>query len=180
MDYYSLKVLNVWVSPSGEDIAKLMASFLKEHQRSQLYFIDATNSFPLSSFQSLVPVEKKRIYDNIRIMACSDLEELSVNINKTIQVHTVAKFQKESKDLETLILINGIQLMHQNTQYINPSESQNLLNSILLRLRLGGNKDDSIKTILTFTKDSHPTKRMKLDGNTILQYIRKYYSDLEI
>ncbi|EDO16700.1 hypothetical protein Kpol_1003p5 [Vanderwaltozyma polyspora DSM 70294] len=209
-------LLTVWGSPSSLEIAKLISTTLNAQIENntplQLYYIDATNSFPLTQFQKLVPVneDNKRIYDYIRIMTCLDLYELNRITNKMLQLISIDKIQKKqnikhrNKEPDSLhntygilVFINGLEVMFRNTQMKESQERTHLfLRDILLRIRAIANqpKDDNsieLRSIVTFPSNElnkslnkssdNPAKRPKsinlIKGNTIAEYVTKFYSD---
>ncbi|CCC68741.1 hypothetical protein NCAS_0B06570 [Naumovozyma castellii] len=200
-------LITAWVSPKKIDLAKFISSALQD-QPSQLYFIDATNSFPIREFQRETPVAtNKDVYDNIRIITCLELEELTILVNKIIQTIQLNKIERQKKksqnnshhndiqffpDLKMRVIINGLEIMFKNTQFKQDSETtHSILRDILLRLRVIANESEGtqMQTLLLFPKDefkiSVPVgdtgryKRMRSNhnGNSLGEYVCKFYAD---
>lgn len=208
-DYSDLKLLSAWRSPPKDELARLMLQIVADNKNSTLYYIDATNRFPLKEFQLLMPPHTKDIYDRIRIITCLDLTELAVTVNKVVQMLNMDKIQQQqkqnSKDADSpnqvrfkiLLVLQGLEIMFRNTQSkCSPSESHLALRDLLLKLRAIANSTvpDSpmLRTILTFPREElfkftnrqgSDAKRLKgslISGNTLGEYIAKFYADTVI
>ncbi|EDZ71567.1 Csm2p [Saccharomyces cerevisiae P283] len=168
MEYEDLELITIWSSPTKDKLCQFIKQDLsKEHVVTQLFFIDATSSFPLSQFQKLVPPtlpENVRIYENIRINTCLDLEELSAITVKLLQILSMNKInaQRGTEDavtepLKIILYINGLEVMFRNSQFkSSPQRSHELLRDTLLKLRVMGNDENenaSIRTLLEFPKE---------------------------
>ncbi|AJP39344.1 Csm2p [Saccharomyces cerevisiae YJM1078] len=209
MEYEDLELITIWSSPTKDKLCQFIKQDLsKEHVVTQLFFIDATSSFPLSQFQKLVPPtlpENVRIYENIRINTCLDLEELSAVTVKLLQILSMNKInaQRGTEDavtepLKIILYINGLEVMFRNSQFkSSPQRSHELLRDTLLKLRVMGNDENenaSIRTLLEFPKEqlldyylkknnntrtsSVRSKRRRIkNGDSLAEYIWKYYAD---
>lgn len=204
LDYNDIDLLSVWLSPSPIQIVDTIKNKFAGTAKNAVYFLDATSSFPLGEFQKAIPMSDKQVYDNIRITTCLDLQEALQIVNKVIQLLTMDKLQKQNsendndKPLEILILINGLNVMFQNTQIKEAASASHLiLRDLLLKLRLIANnpqRDGSrLKSVLIFPKEEvskyspihrdSSSKRLKTNafsGNTLAEYIGKFYADLII
>lgn len=204
-DYSELKLLSIWQSPPQKNLAKFVRQIIGSLNNRTLYYIDATNSFPLQEFQKIIAVEQKEVYDRIRIITCLDLSELSKTLNQVVQVLNIDKIQQqqrrkekdgENTNVEILLILNGLEIMFRNTQMeCSPSESHLLLKDLLLKLRTIANNcevgEPMLRTVLTFPKEellkfnssnsqSHGNKRLKstiTNANTLAEYVAKFYAD---
>ncbi|EJS43350.1 csm2p [Saccharomyces arboricola H-6] len=205
MKYEDLELVSIWQSPTKGDLCHFIKENLSnEHIITQLFFIDATGSFPLSHFQKLVPPnlpENVKMYENIRINTCLDLEELSTITVKILQILSMNKINAQkstdgtaAKPLKVILYINGLEVMCRNSQFkSSPQRSHELTRDILLKLRVMGNDENaSIRTVLEFPKeqlwDYYSTKTNKTlpmrnkrrrikNGVPLAEYIWKYYAD---
>lgn len=183
-----------------------LSDFLTKHGDSKnttltapqrLYYINAVNSFPLEEFKKLVPLNvaaNKPVYDNIMIHQVLNISELSKTVAKIIETTDqriktgegqIQHDNTKTDSSKVLIVISGIDIMFQNSNMSDTSQTHNLLNSTLLQLRLRANsRHKSFKTVI-LSRDQARTgsslgpsqKRTKHDGNSVYQYISKYYAD---
>lgn len=213
-----VKLLTIWLSPSQNEIAHFIGDIFKDSASHTLYYIDATNSFPLRQFQHIVPVDNAGVYDNIRITTCLDLQELSTIVNKVVQAlnmeklkrhqhrndndeRAVEKAQQHISSADIIILINGLEIMFRNTQIKeSPSQSHLILRDLLLKLRVMANNHNYNKDISmlrnffifpredlykldAMRQENGKNKRPKISGipgNTLGEYIAKFYADAVI
>lgn len=207
LQYADLKFLSVWTSPTRSDLARLIYETATNNDNSTVYYIDATNRFPLKEFQQITSPNNKEVYDRIRIITCLDLAELAITVNKVVQVLNMDKIHRQQRQsdkdetsaadnrTEILLVLQGLELMFRNTQLnCSPSESHLALRDLLLRLRTIANNTASeslkLRTILTFPREellkfrnqsTNDTKRLKsstINGNTFGEYVAKYYADI--
>ncbi|QLL31424.1 hypothetical protein HG536_0B02870 [Torulaspora globosa] len=207
--YNDLKLLSVWTSPARSDLAHFIYQTVANNGNSTVYYIDATNRFPLKEFQQITSPNNKEVYDRIRIITCLDLAELAVTVNKVVQVLNMDKIHRQQRQsdkdetsaaenrTEILLVLQGLELMFRNTQLnCSPSESHLALRDLLLRLRAIANNTTSdsliLRTILTFPREellkfmsraANDSKRLKsslINGNTLGEYVAKYYADIVI
>lgn len=206
-DYDDLKLLSVWVAPPRSDLAQFINRVVANNVNSTLYYIDATNRFPLKEFQQTISPSSKEVYDRIRIITCLDLTELAVTINKVVQALNMEKIQHQQKPsdndrtdgnrVEILVILQGLEIMFRNTQLnCSPSESHIALRDLLLRLRTIANNatpgSSILRTVLTFPREevfkfgnrqANDNKRLKggrVNGNTLGEYVAKFYADVVI
>ncbi|CAI2035986.1 hypothetical protein SEUBUCD646_0I00470 [Saccharomyces eubayanus] len=210
MKYEDLNLIAIWPSPTRADLCRFIKeNLLNNNVITQLFFIDATNSFPLSHFQKLAPPdlsENAKIYENIRINTCLDLEELSAITVKILQILSMNKInaQKDTEDaaadpLKIILYINGLEIMCRNSQIkSSPQRSHELIRDILLKLRvMANNARAPIRTVLEFPKEqlldyyfmkknktsallpasTHSKRRRMKNGDSLAEYIWKYYAD---
>lgn len=211
-----LKLLTIWLSPSQNEIAHFIGDIFTDLASHTLYYIDATNSFPLRQFQHIVPAANTKVYDNIRITTCLDLQELSTIVNKIVQVLNMEKLkrhqnrnendepaaeqvQQHSPSANIIVLVNGLEIMFRNTQIKeSPTQSHLILRDLLLKLRVMANsyqKDISmLRSLFIFPREDLykldairqekvKNKRPKISGihgNTLAEYIAKFYADAVI
>lgn len=204
--YDDIPQLLLWKPYSKGQLAMSLSDFLLKNGKTdngttlsprRLYYINPVNSFPLEEFQKLVPLNvpsNKHIYDNIMINQVLNMNELSKTIDKIIETtkDTTDSNENESNPKavhtipsEALIVISGIDIMFQNSNMSDTTHAHNLLNSILLQLRLTANTNHgSFKTVVLSRDQGVPRsgsttsqKRAKHDGNTVYDYISKYYAD---
>ncbi|CCE62458.1 hypothetical protein TPHA_0C03050 [Tetrapisispora phaffii CBS 4417] len=181
-NFDNLNLLTAWVPDSTTAVTEFITKALLNSAESsapdiflKLYFIDATNSFPISQFQETIPIcdENNHIYENIRITTCLDLNELLININKMTQLIAINRFKKQQKSDNSakqsikdqqgicrsgiLVFINGIEIMFRNSQIKSSNEkSHYLLREAMLKLRVMANQytpseeETSLKTVLQF------------------------------
>lgn len=204
MDYYDLRLLSIWMSPLQRDLAQFVRRSVASSKKRTLYYIDATNSFPLQEFQKMVEATNTEIYDRIRIITCLDLSELSRTLNQVVQVLNMDKIQQQKRlrdkeegetNAEIILVLNGLEIMFRNTQMeLSPSESHLLLRDILLKLRSIANNceigEPMLRTVLVFPREellklngstSSGNKRLKTsftNANTLPEYVAKFYADV--
>lgn len=173
-NYYDLDLLTISISPAKSDLAQFISQVFTATQKRTLYYVDATNSFPLRDFQRIVKIGDNDIYDHIRITTCLDLPELSATVNKIVHIlnlHKIERQQRRSGDkpssaqgndagehVEILLILRGLEIMFRNTQMkCSPSDSHLLLRDLLLRLRSIANNCDKgasmLRTLLIFPRD---------------------------
>lgn len=214
LNYTEAKLLSVWLSPSPHNIVETIRKKFATNGgvdttvNSTVYFLDAINDFPLKEFQNTIPLDNKVVYDNIRISTCLDLQEMMQTVTKIMQQLTMNVLQKQNsnqeshKPVEILLLINGLNVMFQNTQIKETAPIALLrLRDILLKLRFTANNPQSdgsnLKAAVIFPEEeiikfssnqggeiNNNNKRAKRgisnDGNTLAQYIAKFYADAVI
>ncbi|QLQ78938.1 hypothetical protein HG537_0B02850 [Torulaspora globosa] len=204
VQYSDLKLLSIWTSPARSELAQLIYETVTKDDNSTVYYIDATNRFPLKEFQQITSPNDKEIYDRIRIITCLDLAELAITVNKVVQVLNMDKIHRQQRQndkdenpAEILLVLQGLELMFRNTQLnCSPNESHLALRDLLLRLRTIANNTASdnlkLRTMLTFpreellkfvnrsTNDNKRLKTSSINGNTLGEYVAKYYADIVI
>lgn len=204
-DYFQLQLLSIWMSPLPKNLAEFVRKTVACSRNRTLYYIDATNTFPIQDFQKIVTNTEKEIYERIRIITCLDLSELSKNLSQIVQVLNIDKIQQRQRqndkseddtNVEILLIVNGLEIMFRNTQMsCSPTESHSLLRDLLLKLRTIANNcvkgEPMLRTILIFPREellkilpsspqSHGSKRVKRvasNTNTLAEYVAKYYAD---
>lgn len=162
----------------------------------KLYYIDSVNSFPLDEFQRMIPISmpiNKKIYDNVIINQALNLKELTDILTRII--HNEKKKNTDTEpDLsltnyhKVLVIINGIDIMYQNSSMSDTKQAHNQLNIGLLRLRQCSNSSDRFfKTVIlsrgalnNSVQSSHSQKRSRYEGNSIYQFISKFYADYSL
>lgn len=162
---------------------------------SQLHYISATNSFPLTKLIELLPIDQNRqIYDNINILSATDMNELNKIIRALHQRIMMSSFTKSDENINHMICIEGMQTMLRCTQLEDSTISHALLNDSLLRIRLLLYKCPTLKVLLLLPPQEAPEymsslatdgelvhkptrKRFKKNNSGILigDYIWKYY-----
>ncbi|CCD23421.1 Csm2p NDAI_0B03870 [Naumovozyma dairenensis CBS 421] len=186
-------LITAWISSTGSHLSQYMSSHLRPTEKSnevrQLYFIDATNSFPLQQFQNLIPYngedENKRIYDNIRIITCLELGELAMVLNKIIQSIQLNKIKRQKNtttqsekpkegNLNILIVVNGLETMFRNTRFKeNVEVTHSVLRMALLKLRILSNERNGyhLRSLVLFPLEemknlsTKQLKRLKSSSN---------------
>lgn len=208
--YEALPSLLLWRSFNNVSLAKGLSDFLIPNRGIQdnhesgnpllrkLYYIDSVNSFPLTEFQKLVPLNSptnKKTYDNIIINQALNVNELHDIVLHIIQSENLFKIQNEDKSdtepqmsTDVLIIINGTDIMFQNSSMSDTTLAHDQLNSVLLQLRVNANRNNKTFKTIVLSRDpiqnqrsnSHAQKRVKQDGNSVSKYISKYYADYEL
>ncbi|KAH3901321.1 Csm2p SCDLUD_002812 [Saccharomycodes ludwigii] len=175
-----------------------------------IYYINCMHPFPLSQFQRKIEQDNqnndtnfnsnmKKIFDNISVIDCFNLDDFSTVILKLIQSIKIKKLQDEKKQqqlhrqgekndheiIKLLIVVTGLDIMWDTYNIHGGVESKSRLNTILLRIRSlrTFDADFDIKTILIFPHHFDDGKvsdvlAVKRRNRFILSnYVARYYAD---
>ncbi|SMN20200.1 similar to Saccharomyces cerevisiae YIL132C CSM2 Protein involved in a Rad51p- [Maudiozyma saulgeensis] len=210
--YGELPNILLWKSFNKVTLAKGLCDYIITNRNvhntetkfimKKLYYIDSVNSFPLEDFKRMIPINmpiNKSIYDNVIINQALNLKELNEIIMKIIQSEKQAATTEEKRIIEkpstsqenlkdnVLIVINGLDIMFQNSSMSDSRQAHNHLNLTLLQLRATANRgQESFKSII-LSRDplngdiaTQQFKRTKNEGNSVYQYVSKYYADYNL
>lgn len=183
--FENLRPIGVWCAPSGHDVTTMILQILREESDCRVYYIDATNSFPIKEFGQALPNHDKsfkRIMDSIHVATALDLAELE---------EIVIRLGRERGTI--LVYINGLEIMAKNTQFNQSApKAHSQLKNILLSLRsmcISLQTPIRQRTVLAFPNTELPqgtsfnsmirNKRLKsrTDGHTVAEYVLTYYAD---
>ncbi|CAG97998.1 Csm2p [Kluyveromyces lactis] len=146
---------------------------------SQLHYISAISSFPISKMMELLPLSgNETIYESVNVLSSVDLSDLNRCIRSLYQRIIFSPLPKQSDantddsnnsnnanmQMETgkiktdrhWICIEGIQTMFQYSQLKDPVEAHASLNDTMLRLRLLQNKCPSIEILFLLPPHEAP------------------------
>lgn len=162
----------------------------------KLYYIDSVNSFPLEEFQKMVPITmpiNKKIYDNVIINQALNLRELTDILMKIMHSEQEQDSEKvpdvpSPNSHKILVVINGIDIMYQNSSMSDTKQAHHQLNTGLLRLRQRSNSSSGFFKAVILSRDLlnnstrsfNSQKRSRYEGNSIYQFIAKFYADYSI
>ena len=162
----------------------------------KLYYIDSVNSFPLDEFQKMVPIAmpiNKKIYDNVIINQALNLKELTDILTKIIHSEKKKNTDTEpdlslSSNHKILVIINGIDIMYQNSSMSDAKQAHHQLNTSLLQLRQCSNSSDGNFKSVMLSRDPlnnsiqsfNSQKRSRYEGNSIYQFVSKFYADYSL
>lgn len=144
--------MRVIISLSDKKLCYHLLLFYKSHFNNfvdtklvpQLIYIDCRDSFPISTFQSLIlkeippiHVSSKEIFDNTRIILTLDLLELRDSLRKLFQ--TIFSDRGSKNHSKTLIFISGMEVMYRSTVFQGTIPTHQYLHEVLLLLRMLSN-----------------------------------------
>lgn len=208
-----LNPVTAWISPNPKSLAQYVADTIdKSNSNSNVvvFYIDASNSFPLHQFEKLVPKDETgtKIYESIRIQIALNLNELNLTVRKILQFISREKITRRlnkvphQNGLKVLLILSGIEIMFKNSRMSLPQDPHHtILRDLLLRLRVEANHscDESGLMLKTFVilplqecqkcqipKESNVpnNKRQRMVptilGNSVGDYIVKFYADTSI
>ncbi|KAG0669007.1 chromosome segregation in meiosis- protein [Maudiozyma exigua] len=163
---------------------------------NKLYYIDSVNSFPLEEFQKMVPITiptNKKIYDNVIINQALILRELTDILMKIMHSEQEQVSEKVldvplPSSHKVLVIINGMDIMYQNSSMSDTKQAHYQLNTGLLRLRQCSNSSSGLFKAVILSRDLlnnstrsfNSQKRSRYEGNSIYQFIAKFYADYSI
>ncbi|GAV56067.1 hypothetical protein ZYGR_0AZ02390 [Zygosaccharomyces rouxii] len=206
-----LDLVTAWVSPNPKSLAQYVANTIdKSNSDVIVFYIDASNTFPLYQFEKLVPKDERgaKIYESIRIQIALNLSELNLIMRKILQFISREKVTRRlnkgtgQNGLKVLLILSGIEIMFKNSKMSLPQEPYHaILRDLFLRLRVEANhsNDEFGLTLKTFVilplqecqrcqvsrGSSIPNnKRQRMAptvlGNSVGDYIVKFYADASI
>ncbi|CAR24989.1 Csm2p [Lachancea thermotolerans CBS 6340] len=156
----------LWFDSDEECISKMMATFLTvdsaEQSAKTLYFIDAMDRFPIKEFCRLVPPkENAAVYENVRIMASLDMEELSSVVSQVVSSaqmsHSTRLRDPSAPQPQVCVVIRGLDVIFRNTALKDQARAHLLLKDIMLRVRMMANTDPLLlKAVLLFEVQQKP------------------------
>lgn len=203
-----LDPITAWASPNPKSLAQYVANTLDNPNSNVIvFYIDASNTFPLYHFEKLVPKDEKRdkIYENIRIQIALNLTELDLIVKKILQFVSREKVTRRLNKgahqdmLKVLLILSGVELMFKNSRMSQQQQPHHtILRDLFLRLRVEANQssDQFGLTLKTFVilplqecqrcqiSNGSNNKRQRMAstvmGNSVGDYIVKFYADTSI
>lgn len=210
--YEELPNILIWKSFNKGTLAKGLCDYIitnrnvhnteTEFIMKKLYYIDSVNSFPLEEFKTMIPINmpiNKSIYDNVIINQALNLKELNEIVMKIIRTDKQRVVNEENIKQQTLkspqitkdnilVIINGLDIMFQNSSMSDSRQAHNHLNTTLLQLRITANRrTKSFRSVIlsrdplnSGTSTQQFKKRARNEGNSVYQYVSKYYADYDL
>ncbi|CAR25494.1 hypothetical protein ZYGR_0A00580 [Zygosaccharomyces rouxii] len=203
-----LDLVTAWAAPNPNSLAQYVANTIdKSNSDVIVFYIDASNTFPLYQFEKLVPKDERgaKIYESIRIQIALNLSELNLIVRKILQFVSREKVARslnkdtEQNGLKVLLILSGIEIMFKNSRMSSPQEPHHMiLRDLFLRLRVEANHSNdqfglTLKTFLIVPLQEcqrcqiSPGTRMPNNkrqrmtpmnvGNSVGDYIVKFYAD---
>lgn len=154
--------ITAWVPPDPGPVAQYVANTIIDSDSDVIvFYIGASNTFPLHQFEKLVPKEQNvsKIYESVRIQITLNLNELSSTLRKILQFvsrekvtrHLARAKSNQQKGLSILIMISGIEIMFKNSKMSLPQDPHHtILRDLFLRLRVEANHSNDQLILRTF------------------------------
>lgn len=142
------------------------------NNNTAMYYIDSINDFPTNLLMKRIPLteeNEERVYRRLSVLKVFDLDDLLMNVMKTIQFVKSSNFnvaaaeaeaeagdvnitKKQNNINQIVILINGIDVLWDSYSMHGLKQAKRKLNEIMVRIRSFRNLSPqcTIKTIFTF------------------------------
>ncbi|KAL6948679.1 hypothetical protein ACO0QE_001152 [Hanseniaspora vineae] len=138
-----------------------------------MYYIDSIKDFPIDLLLKHIPLteeSQEQVYKRLSVLKVFDLDELLMNVMKTIQFVKSSSFNAAANNNtatnrstinQIVILINGIDVLWDSYSMHGLKQAKRRLNEIMVRIRSFRNLSSqcTIKTIFTFESIKNDSTR---------------------